>query len=344
MSDEHDLRDRLHAVVPEPPAAPGRAAAARSLAGRRRRRGTLVAVAGVVAAIVGAGLTVQSLRPDDRGTDRVATPSTPSSPPEVDAGAGITCPPPRTDGGTPPEGAALPTGATSARLCPVDAEGGFAAPVDALVSDVDSIVGAIEALPRYDQNQPCTMEWEPSYWLILGYPDGTTRQVEGSLAGCEVLQGAGPARTGAEGVWDRYLQLLGDQRASTTPPPAPDAVDCPASKDFSASSPLATPLQSVHAVLRWRDTDGSSSWSCAQIPDDDLAVILASLADPANTIRPGRLDCEQVLQFEIVGVNRWGDLGSMLGDCGAFMVGDRYRSPSQEAEDLMLAVVDAHDG
>lgn len=87
MSD--NLRDLLHAAVPDAPAAPDRAAGARERARRTRRRTTVAVVAGSAALVAVAVLPALLPGPEPRMTPSVPTPS-PTDVPPVD-GAEPSC-------------------------------------------------------------------------------------------------------------------------------------------------------------------------------------------------------------------------------------------------------------
>jgi hypothetical protein len=207
MSDDQWLRDGLADAVPEPPINPDRAHAAERLA-RRRRRTTSLAVAGTAAAVVAGAVLAASLTRggDDGGSDDDLLVAEPS--PVVE------CPPAPKDGAIDPIDVpdpaapdAVPEGATSARLCQGPGME-FQAPDAALVTDVEALVAAVNALEPTGPPEVCTLDLGPGYRIAFGYDDGSTFVVSGQLYGCHTLVVGSGYRTNPEAAEKEFRTLL----------------------------------------------------------------------------------------------------------------------------------------
>ncbi len=208
MSDEQWLREGLADAVPDPPINPDRARAAESLA-RRRRRTTVIAVAGSAGAVAAAAVLTAALAGTGGGGagDKVAS----GSPPVVE------CPPAKAHGdvvdGTeidrpdPAAPDAVPAGATSARLCQGPGTT-FEVPGEALVTDLEGLVSAINALDVTGEPEVCTMDLGPGYRIAFGYDDGSTFVVSGQLYGCHTLVVGSGYRADPEAAQQEFLTRL----------------------------------------------------------------------------------------------------------------------------------------
>jgi len=217
MNDFEDrLRDRLHAAVPDGPDDPGRADAARAYAARRRRRTrTTLAVAAVV--VVGAVSVLPSVLGDeDRSSAPVATSPSATGGTAI-AGEPYACPPrPPKHRTSDAPGDQVPEGALLARLCASGVGTTWQPPADALTTDVDALVRAVNDQELLPDSQPCTMELGPAYTLTFQYADGSTVTVQGELFGCRALTVGDATYRGADQVHDRFLALLHQPRRAET--------------------------------------------------------------------------------------------------------------------------------
>ncbi len=208
MTDEQWLREGLADAVPPPPVNPDRARAAESLA-RRRRRTTALAVVGTAGAVAAAAVLTATLAGSGEkdSDDKVAT----NTPPIVE------CPPIKIRQGVaegsaidrpdPDAPANIPDGATSARLCQGPGTT-FDVPTDALTTDVEGLVTAINALAPAEEHAMCTMDLGPGYRIVFGYDDGSTFVVSGQLYGCHTLVVGSGDRAGAETAQQEFLTRL----------------------------------------------------------------------------------------------------------------------------------------
>ncbi len=348
MSDPHELGRELSDLVPDPPAVPGRTSSVLARARRNRRRRTGLVAAGAAVAVAAVTLTVAGLGSSGPTAGPSAPTSTSSRSPTVEPVTDVECPTPYRRGQDyvdPTSTGPLPEGAVVARACPTNTSFGFAPPADALVVGVDRLERTLQELPPLDNGGVCTSDLGLSYWLVLGYPDGTERVVEGHNYGCHDLRGAGEPRGHPERLWTEYLRLLREQRASSTPPGG-TAVDCPGpGTNFPRTSPMATSLDVEHAVLRWRrtDTESTSTWQCAPVPDDDVRAITADLADGPSLEIEEEACQEATLQLQLVGVNAWGDVGTTWSDCGYWSVdgSGTYRVLGSGAQSAVDRIVTA---
>jgi|GEM_PF-5781425 len=213
MSDEQWLREGLADAVPPPPVNPERARAAERLA-RRRRRTTSLAVLGTAGAVAAAAVLTAALVAggDDPGKPDHQVASDPPPP--------VECPPIEIRNGTalgsaidepdPDAPAAVPEGATSARLCQGPGTT-FDVPEEALVTDVDDLVAEINALPETGAPEICTMDIGPGFRIAFGYDDGSTFVVSGQLYGCRTVVVGSGYRSNPEAAEAAFLMALEDQ-------------------------------------------------------------------------------------------------------------------------------------
>ncbi len=360
MNDESKLHKALQDLVPDPPATPLRAAAARNRAQvARRRRRTVVASAVAVAVIaVAAPLGLTTFTGDDSGPTPPPTADrsgeTPAAPDE------LTCPAVRTDGApavdlTGPD--ELPEGAIAVRLCFPAGFISTQAPIDALTTGVAKVVGSVNALPVEPTPNGCPADGGRTWQLVFQYPDGGTQAVEGASHGCggvsvgTVIRGS---RATAERPLNRFISLLLAQRASGSPatPPTVD-LTCqggPDDPDAGLSAlPLRTPIDFDHAVLCWSFAIESDQPTLqAAIDPADLAVLLADLnanTTTTSTVPTDRACAPTVPNFTILGVTSWGDRMALDGWCSEFNLYGRtpaYWKPGPESQRILDTIVAAN--
>ncbi len=324
MSDHDWLRDGLRDAVPPPPPAPTRAEGVRARVASRRRTATVASVA-AAAAVVAAVAVPFSVAGDSQTTPPVSTP-TPTTAASLDP-AGFGCPPPATMP-TGPE--SLPEGAVAVRLC--DGPGmGFDEPADALVSGVDELVEVVNTQPiRKDNGGGCTLDLGRGYLLAFAYPDGEVQVVSGELYGCRQLVVGGTVRDNPERPWQRFIDLLREQRRTATPPAEPGVLPSCSSPDLS---PVGWPDEMVSAVLCARyETATEHGPQQVVVPDADLALLMEDRETRRQEAASPPDECEQPADLQLVGATAWGDLTSTYLWCGLWSdERGHYWTPGPEA-------------
>ncbi len=257
MNDKFDdaLRDSLHRAVPPAPDEPNRSDGARAYAARARRNRTGLFAAGAAAVVVAAIAIVPSVVQDGsqgRGPAAEPTQTQATQSGELPADP-VECPTGDADAiDAPPNGVIAP-GAVLARVCATQLNGiAWTPPLDALTTDVASIVDTFNDLPAADGQMACTEELGPAYLMVFQYPDGHSVQVRGDMYGCEIVTFGAEQRQGATDAVNAYFEALAAQRdaagsvlAGPIEPPA-----CP-EQSFSAGlslMPLSPADQKLHAV------------------------------------------------------------------------------------------------
>lgn len=311
MDDEKWLREGLHAVVPEPHPAPGRAAGAVRRARAAARLRTTALVGGAAAAVVAVAVVTASLGggPADRSAvdAPVAAEDCPPAP------AGVRDPDYFDE---PREGVpeAVPQGATSARLCAGNGHR-LEVPPEALAVGVDRLVDAVNGLPPAEDGLICTAQLGYGYRIVFGYPDGSRYHVSGALYGCGLVV-VGPAeRRGADELLREYAALLREQRAGTEPPSLPSdrtTVDCGGEARAAA---VARPHELELAVLCVRRADGTQR---AEVAAAELAVLRSDLRGDLPRV-PFR-SCPDAPQLSLVGLTAAGERVALPSVCGTWQL------------------------
>lgn len=336
MSDEKWLRDGLASAVPEPPVNPERAHAAERLA-RRRRRTTALAVVGTAGAVAAAAVLTAVLASGggdpDRDEDVAGDP----------AATAVACPPIKVRDGQavgsaidepdPDAPEAVPEGATSARLCQGPGMT-FQAPGDALVTDVDELVAAVNDLEPAEAPGVCTMDLGPGYRIAFGYDDGSTFVVSGQLYGCRTLVVGSGYRADPEAAQAAFLALLEEQGGAEEPSQIePGDLTCeePATATAAAVEDLTT------AILCITDDRGSSS---APIDAADLDLLVDDIATHQTT---GVLRCAAAAPYPfIVGADDSGNRVTIPSECATSwwrLPNGMAWTPSEEATAILDRLV-----
>lgn len=148
--------------------------------------------------------------PDDGGDDQARDDdaSEPAAPPE--------CPHAPAEGESDPIDEidpdapdAVPTGATSVRLC--QGPGTELTGADTLLTDgVDDLIAAINALETTGEPDLCKADLGPGYRMVFGYPDGTTFVASGKTYGCEELVVGSSYRAAATEPLELFRELSGE--------------------------------------------------------------------------------------------------------------------------------------
>ncbi|MEZ0579474.1 hypothetical protein [Nocardioides sp. MH1] len=334
MSDEKWLRDGLADAVPEPPATPDRARRAERLA-RRRRRTTAAALVGTVGVVAGAAVLTAALAggDDDRAVDRYDFGAPPS----------VSCPPAKAEDGVIPESAidspdpaapdAVPEGATAARIC----EGPGAAltyPDDLLTQDVATLVETVNGLARTDgPADVCTMELGPGFRIVFGYDDGSTFVVSGRLYGCRTLTVGSGYRADPETAAHEFDDLLQAQLGDAEP--TTDTTDGPACTTDPPTPTTGRAEDLAEALLCVQDKSGSTaSLGFVEIPDDDLATLVADIAANAHATA-GIARCYREEPW-ISGVTTSGDAVMITYQCDSYVLPDgRAWQPSAASQAII---------
>lgn len=352
---EQELRRRLLDAVPEPPADPSRAANARRLATRRRHR--VVVATGVAVVMLAIGVPVALTQQGEHRAD-------PAPANQVPTEKVLDCPAPAT-GSTPPDSLAgngadsLEPGATTARLC---RPGGIAwqPPADELDEGVSELVKLVNRTPVFEptDRQVCPSNLGPTWGVLFGYPDGSTRFVTAAAYGCEGITVGGVTRGGwddARALVQRFVALLLAQRGGREPA---EPINVPLScggtwmmSDMSALSVLGNDPQPAltSAILCWkRDTNSDEPIRTSRISADELRILLADMAAHRTARPPEASSCASPrIQLRILGSNAWGDRFAFFEDCGEFLVADgpgsSYWKPGEAAQRILDNLVAAQD-
>lgn len=271
----------------------------------------------------------------------VATSSSASDPP-TDVGPLVECP----DLVVEPDPAlpdAVPAGATSVRLCAAEPDE-ITPPVDALTTDVASVVAAVNDQPLVSRR--CADRQLPTYQLAFGYPDGSTFVVAGRFTRCAELLVGSARRARAKPALDAFVRLLLEQRSTTRPPSgaAVDAadLDCRQPREDWTRS-LGDPTGLTVAALcfgRWRDPGPRTRR--VVIPPDDLRVLVASMATDTVS-EDDAFSCPYFSPTDhwIVGANAWGDPITMTRGCRGLTLSPPGREwrPRGEARQIVERLI-----
>jgi hypothetical protein len=339
VNDDQWLRDNLSASVPDPPAAPGRADAARRRARTARRRTAAVIATACAVAVVAVAAPMAL---GGSGSPEPAT-SVPTTDVPTPGPAAVACPAPPESGTKPTGPGTLPEGAVSVRLCQGMGPT-FQPPADALVTGADELVGLVNEQPRTPPPSGCNLDLGPGYLLAFAYPDGSVRTATGELYGCHQLTVGSVTRANPELPWERFAELLRAQRRTESPPDdltvSPNCGDTDIA-DGPGLSPVGRPDEMTAAVLCVRyQTATEQPTREVTIPTDDLAVLLADRTARAHPVPPPG-DCPpNTPDWTIVGVSAWGDLTTTWTWCGAWSdEAGHYWRPGADAQRILDRLV-----
>ncbi len=281
MTDEQWLREGLADAVPEPPTNPDRARSAERLA-RRRRRTTTLAVLGsagavAAAAVLAATLTSGGDDPDDAVDTTTEGPAFVVDCPPIEVGKGGIAQ--GVDEPDPNAPDAVPQGATSARLCQgVGTE--YDVPEEALTTEVDDLVAAINDLDVTGEPEMCTMDLGPGYRIAFGYDDESSFVVSGQLYGCHTLVVGSSYRADPEAAQAAFLGLLAEQQRAGGETTAADPADLSCSYD-EPLQPADYQVAFTAAILCI--DDGSDTQLSTEIDDADLELLVHDMATHQTT-------------------------------------------------------------
>jgi hypothetical protein len=229
--------------------------------------------------------------------------------------------------------AAVPAGATSARLCQGPGTT-FRVPSDALVTDVDGVVSAINGLEETGEPDICTSDLGPGFRIAFGYDDGSTFVVSGKLYGCHTLVVGSGYRAGPEAAQDALVTRLQSQREESEPPSALPDVELTCGGEEPA---VAAKVEDVTTALLCTSVGRGPTWS-TQIPPEDLDVLLADIE--ANSYEGGGVDsCYREAPW-ISGVTAWGDAVVIGHRCNDYLLPDgRGWDPSPASQQIIDRLV-----
>jgi hypothetical protein len=232
----------------------------------------------------------------------------------------------------------VPDGATSVRLCDGGADK-VTPPVDALTTDVESVVSAVN--DQRPVKRGCVDLRIPEYQLAFGYPDGSRFVVAGRFTSCgELLVGSG-RRAKAKPALRAFVESIGAQRATATPPDPidPAALDCAQPRELW-TWPLADPTGLAIAALCIGNPQRPSRARLVPIPPEDLETLTASMR--TDTVETAGMFCSMArLRYWIVGATAWGDPVTMDYGCIGLTLSGRLdwtpRRPEREIIQQLIA-------
>jgi len=307
---------------------------------RRRRTvavilGTCLAVGGLavaVPAVLGNGAEPDPSPPADRSTPPAPTVAVP----------GLECPRGRylqSDHGS----TTLATGATGARLCGAGMAGSAPPPQDLLTQGLDRLVGSVNAQPEYS-SFGCMGGFGDRYLLVLGYPDGTDRRAVLDFSGCGSLTVGDVSRDNPGAPYQRFMDLLREQRRTSAPP---DEVPAPVCLQVNSGfSPAADPGDMVAARMCVSYNDDFDRRTSVAVPPDDLATILDAWRDGPTTPTVKGPPCGPTTPTWVLsGVTAWGDRVQITGYCDRPSKGDDWvelSQPARQAVDRLVGLAGVH--
>lgn len=230
----------------------------------------------------------------------------------------------------------VPDGATSVRLCDGGADK-VTPPVDALTTDVESVVSAVNDQPL--ARKGCVDLRIPEYQLAFGYPDGTRFVVAGRFTACAELLVGSARRAKAGPPLRTFIESIVAQRAATTAPEPvdPAVLDCAQPRELW-TWPLADPTGLTVAALCVGDPQQPGGARPVPIPPDALETLTASMA--TDTVETGGMFCSVPRRYWIVGANAWGDPVTMDYGCvGLTLSGERDWTPRRPARSIIQGLV-----
>jgi len=257
--------------------------------------------------------------------------------PTGDPGPVVTCPDATLLDPDPALPDEVPEGATSVRLCDGGAEK-VTPPLDALTTDVASVATAVNDQPLAKRN--CVDRRIPEYQLAFGYPDGSRFVVAGRFTACGELLVGSARRAKAAPPLRAFVESIGAQRATATPPDAidPATLDCAQPRELW-TWPLADPTGLAVAALCVGNPQHPGSARSVPIPSDDLQTLTASME--TDTVETAGMFCSiRRLRYWIVGANAWGDPVTMDYGCtGLTLSGELDWTPRGRARDVLKDLV-----
>jgi len=219
---------------------------------------------------------------------------------------------------------AVPEGATSVRLCAGGASGvnQVTPPVDALTTDVDTVVRAVNDQRLVDRPRCADLQL-PTYQLAFGYPDGSRFVIAGRFTGCaELLVGSG-RRAQAGPPLRAFVEHLVAQRSTATPPNQavePADLDCTQPRE-QRTFPLGDPTGLTVAVLCVGLPQRPERARRVAIPAEELTALAASMEADTGPVETFGCAYDPVVPW-IVGINAWGDPITLTKECFGFLIAD----------------------
>ncbi|MEO7588416.1 MAG: hypothetical protein ABIS84_10375 [Arachnia sp.] len=271
----HELSDAFQRILPEQPSPGGWAGRARRRSQQHRRMVGAAAVAVVAAFAIPLGLHLGT------GTQVMTTPAPTATPqPELE-GTPTRCQEAADKNfeKTDPVDGKLPEGATKLWLCgeayarlPYGGQLAFIGPQEALTVGVDAAVSAFNDLTWQEGMAiDCASSGEV-YHLLVEYPDGPTRTLEGNFApdGCQHFEMSGGIVEGADGYLATLQGLWEAQRESADPVQL-DVTMCPGYT--SLFSVDRADLGNGHGCVVQRPDSNSMTATTDNLPADLFALV-----------------------------------------------------------------------
>jgi hypothetical protein len=273
----------------------------------------------------------------------------------------LLCPPPSGGvGEAKPSGdePLVPTGATTARLCPALKDGHQLytplSPRDltpVLSANVDQLVEKVNQLRGVTGNLACTMELGPTFDLLLGYPDGKTKVVTFEMFGCGYARSGDEFRSGARELGTLFRELAAQQDPApqpgepTTCPPPSGGVGTPKNTGASAYlEPGATTAQLCPGIADSEHTADPSLVGRTATSGVDLLVRKLNELPAANPNGPCRSDAGPT--YDLVLGYPDGSKTTVTFEtfgCGLVKSGANYRSGARDVTEYFRGMISSPD-
>lgn len=205
----------------------------------------------------------------------------------------------------PVEGESVQRGAVKAWLCEATTWFAGGAPREPLVTDVDRIVDAFEALPDYvEDQQQCDIPLDQSapQTVILEYPDGSLRTIHMDGDPCTPSTDGAVEKGNGEVMTRELIQFWDAQREAMRDLDVPEPAEATECAGVSTHMVLGRPADVIRA--RACVDRGTADLQRIDIPDALREAIVADLEE--SGVERGSLDENRSLD-EIVLTTKWGD-------------------------------------
>lgn len=220
-------------------------------------------------------------------------------------------------------------GAVEAWLCGEAPDGhGSVGPLEPLITNVDALVGDYLALPPLTDGN--AQEAASFFHVVLVYPDGTRRVIEGDDQDSTPVIGSGKPKQGSSEFASKVRGHWLDQRFVTKVPVPGEVINLVASCPGPEHNVLASPIDDVNAG--WMCHGKTHDTVKKTIIDGALAKRIAESLDINSTPMDGG---ESVNQNSIHLVTPWGE--SILLQSLADEDGFQYRGESSMMKYLVPA-------
>ena len=231
----------------------------------------------------------------------------------------------------------VPTSVVAARMCHTDSGvASWFAPQDGLHADLAPLLAVLEdaeAVPETSGSGDryyCTDDGGYGFDLRLALTSGDVVSIVGDTGGCSTVRIGGADLIGSDEVLATFLDLLAEQRESTTPLASVEPLDlgCRNAEppEDHRLSLIGDPTDLVRAVTCWRpNADDTPPWQDRRdVPVRALAVLIDDLSAHTRLAREfGEPDCpgglDDYYTQDVVGQTRWGDVVAVRGVCREFL-------------------------